>query len=323
MRPGGGLRGWLRGWLGGEGSIFLRRVHIDGQQGIGHGDGFDEVSMGAFDLACIAGDRSLKKRFNKLRAGQQRMAVFAIFLRRHAPFSTGEGPIEGRAQVLQASRTQRGTVHERDHGGIDAQSENCAQTNLERAELSALGLGVWHHQVRRRRQSTGARLRAFFPATTTMASVNGLRDWIAAESKVWHRSGRRPWKQRFVGSHARGGACREDDAADAVQAAAWRNDSRRRACANGSEPGSPQQALAGKVLDWLRGGMVLKKPAHMRQRPLDSAANADKLGQDGDGNFFRSDGADIEADRRVHAIEQLRLQTFSGQFAKNGDGFSF
>ncbi len=136
------LGGRLGGRRGGEGSILIRRVHIHGEKSVGHGDGFDEVSVGALDLSCIGGERSLKERFNKLRAGQERMAVLAILLRRYAPFSKGEGAIEGQAQVLQASRTQRGTIDERDHGGVAPESENLAQTNLERAELSALGLRV-------------------------------------------------------------------------------------------------------------------------------------------------------------------------------------
>ncbi len=38
---------------------------------------------------------------------------------------------------------------------------------------------------------------------------------------------------------------------------------------------------------------------------VDAAADGDQLREDADGDFGRRDGADVEADRRVHAVEAL------------------
>ena len=53
------------------------------------------------------------------------------------------------------------------------------------------------------------------------------------------------------------------------------------------------------------------EPAHVRQGALGVAANGDELGDDGDGDFFRRDGADVEADGRMDAIEELGVEAFA------------
>ena len=65
------------------------------------------------------------------------------------------------------------------------------------------------------------------------------------------------------------------------------------------------------------------EPAHVRQGAFGVAAHGDELGEDGDGDLFGRDGADIEPNGRMHAIEELGLEAFAGEFAKDGDGFAF
>ena len=65
------------------------------------------------------------------------------------------------------------------------------------------------------------------------------------------------------------------------------------------------------------------EPAHVRQSAFGAAADGDEFGEDGDGNLFGRDGADVEADRRVHAIEQLGAEPFAREFAEDGNGFAF
>ena len=71
---------------------------------------------------------------------------------------------------------------------------------------------------------------------------------------------------------------------------------------------------AGGVL--VRGGHVCAgfgamKPAHVGQGALGAAAHGDELSHDGDGDLFGRDGADVEADGRVHAVEELRVEAFA------------
>src|SRR6185503_3131109 len=44
-----------------------------------------------------------------------------------------------------------------------------------------------------------------------------------------------------------------------------------------------------------------------------AAAHRDQLRKDADGNFFRRDGADVEANRRVYAREALEWHAFFNQ----------
>ena len=64
------------------------------------------------------------------------------------------------------------------------------------------------------------------------------------------------------------------------------------------------------------------EPTHVRQGAFRAAADGDELGDDGDGDFFGRDGADVEADRRVNAIEELGIEAFARALAKDGNGFA-
>ena len=61
------------------------------------------------------------------------------------------------------------------------------------------------------------------------------------------------------------------------------------------------------------------EPAHVGQAGAGVAPNRDQLRRDRNRNLLRSDGADIESDGRVHALEQMRGHAFLLQRLKNLD----
>ena len=63
------------------------------------------------------------------------------------------------------------------------------------------------------------------------------------------------------------------------------------------------------------------EPAHVRQRALGVAAKGYKLGNDGDGDLFRCNSADIETDGRMDTIEERGIEAFARELAKDSDGF--
>ena len=61
----------------------------------------------------------------------------------------------------------------------------------------------------------------------------------------------------------------------------------------------------------------------MRQGAFGVTAHSNELGDDGDGDFFGGDGADVEADGGVNSVEERGIEAFTGELAKDGDGFAF
>src|SRR4029077_21115706 len=64
------------------------------------------------------------------------------------------------------------------------------------------------------------------------------------------------------------------------------------------------------------------KPAHVRHGALDLTTRGNQFGGDGHGNFFRSARSDVQANRGMHAFEQLRRKTFFGELTENLYGFA-
>ncbi len=55
------------------------------------------------------------------------------------------------------------------------------------------------------------------------------------------------------------------------------------------------------------GGMpAVLEPAHVGQGSLRMAAHGNELGDDGDGDFFRRNGANVEPDGRMDAVKELQ-----------------
>ncbi len=60
-----------------------------------------------------------------------------------------------------------------------------------------------------------------------------------------------------------------------------------------------------RVLGRIRFGRAAFEPAHVRQGSLGVATDGNQLSRYRDCNFFRRDGADIQADGRVYALEKF------------------
>ena len=132
----------------------------------------------------MARDGSRKKSFDQSLVRKERMSALAAIFRGDTPFPFGQRMVEGGTQFL----------HARSHSGGQSTSVmiaalqprastsckpickelNCPRSGAGFCTITALFAAT-----------TGAMLKAFSPATTTMASENGLSVEIAAESSVW------------------------------------------------------------------------------------------------------------------------------------------
>src|SRR5437588_9484801 len=69
-------------------------------------------------------------------------------------------------------------------------------------------------------------------------------------------------------------------------------------------------------------GLLCTEPTHVGQASLGVPPNRNQLGRDRNRNLFRSDGADVESDWGVNAVEQMRRQAFLLKRLENRDHFA-
>src|SRR5450432_1459414 len=103
-----------------QGCIVFRGVDVQGYERVVHGDGCDELVVGAADFAGVGGDGGAEEGFDHFAGCDHGVAVFALELWDYGPLVLVDGFLECGSQSLQGFGLYWGTIYQRDYGGVAA-----------------------------------------------------------------------------------------------------------------------------------------------------------------------------------------------------------
>ncbi len=106
----------------------------------------DLLEMRMLNLARVRRCGRSQECFEQLAPGQNRMPVLALAFGNDGPFRVQLSLVESVAQQLNRRWFRRRPIHQRDHSRVAASIQHLLQPGLQRAELSALGIGIYHHR---------------------------------------------------------------------------------------------------------------------------------------------------------------------------------
>ena len=95
--------------------------------------------MGVFDFARIAGDGSGKECVHEFAAGEKRVPALAFVLWRYGPLSICNCEDKRVTEQMEGWSTEWWAIDWRQHGCVQAVIESCLHSDLDGAELAALG----------------------------------------------------------------------------------------------------------------------------------------------------------------------------------------
>ena len=120
---------------------FLQRVHINGDQRIGHRQIKNVFLVSVLDLTGVAGGGSAQKSLNHFTAGDEGMAVAAVEFWNHRPDMVGRSQ-ERLLEHFDGFNIRRRTVNQGDNSGVATAAQHLIQANAQRTELSIIWVAI-------------------------------------------------------------------------------------------------------------------------------------------------------------------------------------